>query len=550
MAHKDVARRSGQRLGAMLRGALLAGMVIGGAVSAVVAPANPALAAEQVLRVAHPKFDMDWSPLRGGGVYYRWNSFWWATPMYFDDKGEIHPYVFTKWTSSADGSQWDFEIDPKAKFSDGSLITAASVKGSWELAAVPSTKHQRVDQVLSGVVGYQSVSSGRGAAMEGLVVTGDHSLRVHLSAPDPIFFMKIANALVPVVKPEQARGADGQEVSEWWHPDNKVVVSGPFMPVKMDLDSGEIVFERNPNFFGPVPKLERVEIRSVEDSITATAMLQKGEADAHTELATPTMIDDLGEDFAAGPLIPKGQHFWMHVNRAPTNDINVRKALIMAIDRDGLLKATFPKGPHQKAGQILNAIAGVDPNYKDFPFNPEEARKALAASSYGGPDRLPKLMLVGISTPANEAAAQYIAEQWRQNLGITAVEMKPQIDSYAGPDQGNVQIFRDDVGTRVPDAVAYLMGSIHSGSSNAKNKLGGYQNSTVDRLLEDAATLPVDDPDRILLAQQAQKTFRDEWAFIPWYYEAMSKWATPRVQGMVKNLDWQVFEPWNVSIKD
>ena len=64
--------------------------------------------------------------------------------------------------------------------------------------------------------------------------------------------------------------------------------------------------------------------------------------------------------------------------------------------------------------------------------------------------------------------------------------MKPEIDSYEGSDQTNVQIFRDDVGTRVPDIVSYLMGAIHSSSGNAQRKMGGYANATVDALLEEA----------------------------------------------------------------
>jgi len=57
--------------------------------------------------------------------------------------------------------------------------------------------------------------------------------------------------------------------------------------------------------------------------------------------------------------------------------------------------------------------------------------------------------------------------------------MKPQQDQYAGPDQNAVQIFRDDVGTRVPDAASYLLGSIASSSGNAQGKLGGHKNNTV-----------------------------------------------------------------------
>ncbi len=97
-------------------------------------------------------------------------------------------------------------------------------------------------------------------------------------------------------------------------------------------------------------------------------------------------------------------------------------------------------------------------------------------------------------------------------------------------------------------AVSYLAGSIASSSSNAQNKLGGYKNDKVDALLAEAATKASDDPQRVALAQEAQKLFREDWTFIPWYAQAMSRWATSEVKGIEKNLDWQVFAPWNISI--
>lgn len=193
-------------------------------------------------------------------------------------------------------------------------------------------------------------------------------------------------------------------------------------------------------------------------------------------------------------------------------------------------------------------MPGTDQSFEAYKFDPAEAKKLLSESSYGGPDRLPNIMIVGISNPAARAAAQFIAEQWRQNLGISAVDMKPQADSYAGPDQANVQVFRDDVGTRVPDATTYLLGAIHSSSGNAQSKLGGYKNDEIDRLLDEAKPLALDDPKRDENAHKAQKLFRDDYAFLPWYHETMCRWAMPRVAGMDKNLDWQVYEPWNVDI--
>lgn len=333
-------------------------------------------------------------------------------------------------------------------------------------------------------------------------------------------------------------------------PQNGVAVSGPFMPESMDLDQGVITLVPNPNFFGPAPKLEKIVITTVSDASTATLMLKRGNMDAHTELITPTIIQDLGADFLGGPPLAKGQQFWFNTSRAPMDDINVRKALIMSVNPDELALAAYPDGPFTPASQILNKVPGVDSDFSNFPYDPEAAKEALAASEYGGAGRLPKIMFVGISTPTHEAAAQYIAEQWRKNLGIEGVEMKPAIETYSGPDQASVQIFRDDVGTRVPDAVSYLMGSIYSGSGNATNKMGGYQNAEIDALLEEASAKGVTDPDRIALAQEAQLIFRDDWMYIPYYYDVMSKWAMPWVQNFDKNDDWQVIEPWNVTIDE
>lgn len=502
----------------------------------------------QVLKVANPNFAQDWSPLRGGGVPYRWNSAWWASPMRFDAEGNIHPYVFASWEPNADSTVWTFKIDPAAKFSDGSAITAADVKGSWELSAMPATTNQRVAQVLAGVVGYTEVTGGGATELAGVATPDEATVVVTLGAADPIFFMRLANHIAPITKVSQSRGADGNENPDWYMP-GSVIVSGPFKPTTIDLDGGRLVFEPNENFFVAQPKLARIEITSIEDNVTATQLIKSGEFNAHTELVTSTMVQDLGPEFGDGPQIPTSQHFWFNATRAPMDDLKVRQALIMAVDRDGLIKASYPEGPHKKTDQVINSVPGAENSgFEPFPYDPEGAKKLLAESSYGGPERLPKLLFVGVSGPAIEAAAQYIAEQWRQNLGITAVDMKPQQDQYAGPDQNAVQIFRDDVGTRVPDAASYLLGSIASSSGNAQGKMGGYKNDAVDAKLAEASTKAADDPARVALAQEAQRLFREDWMFIPWYAQTMSRWATANVAGMEKNLDWQVAAPWDISI--
>ena len=506
--------------------------------------------AGQVLNIAHPVMQQNWSPLQGGGHSARWQSLWWAAPMYFDKNGEMQPYVLSDAKPSADFGTWTLTVNPQAVFSDGSPITANDVKGTWDLCVRPGTKHARADLFLGGIKGYEAVSLGNAKEMTGLVVKDASTVVVTLGTPDPIFDQKIATALIPPVKISQAVDAQGNEKPDWWLPENGVAVSGPFMPESMNLDQGIIVFVPNPNFFGPAPKLSKIVITTVEDASTATLMLKTGKMDAHTELITPTIIQDLGSGFLNGPALAKGQQFWLDAHKPPLDDINVRKALIMSVNPAELAMAAFPDGPFTPATQILNKVSGVDPSFENYPYDPEAAKAALAASKYKEARLLPKLMFVGISTPTHEAAAQYIAEQWRSILGIQGIEMKPGIETYSGPDQKSIQIFRDDVGTRVPDAVSYLMGSIHSGSGNARNKMGGYANAEIDALLEKASVLGSDNPQRNALAQEAQRIFREEWMYIPYYYDVMSKWAMPWVNNFDKNDYWQVIEPWNVTIDE
>ncbi|QQA42463.1 ABC transporter substrate-binding protein [Pelagovum pacificum] len=504
-------------------------------------------AAEQVLKVAHGGFDLDWSPMRGGGRVLRWNSLWWASPMYFDENAQIQPYVVTEWTPNDDMTEWTFTLNPDAVFSDGSPITAADIKGSWELAAMPSTRHERVNQVLAGVVGYDEITGGETSTLEGVATPDDQTVVVTLGTPDPIFFMRIANHLIPIVKASEARDENGEEVMEWFAPENGGITSGPFTMVELDVDGGSIAFEPNPNFFIEAPKLTRVEIQVIEDTVTATNLIARGDMHAHTELVTSTIIQDLGPEFSAGPQIPSGQHFWFNVNAAPFDDPMVREAAILAVDREGLIRASFPDGPHEMAEQILVGIDGVDPDWEPYPYDPERARELLAESSYGGPERLPRLILAGTTTPAITAAAQFIVEQWRQNLGITAVELRPSLDGFRPAD---VHIIRDDAGTRIPDAASFLNANISTEGNISKNKMNGYSNEEIDSLLDAAIDMAVDNPDRIGNAREAQRIFRDEFGFIPWYYETMSRWARAEVEGMEKNLDWQVIRPWNIQIME
>jgi peptide/nickel transport system substrate-binding protein len=324
------------------------------------------------------------------------------------------------------------------------------------------------------------------------------------------------------------------------------------MPTEMDLDTGTMTMVPNPHFWMGTPKLDRVEFIAVDDASVSTTMLKSGELDCGN------MSGDIPaeeQDAFYGPFVPPkqmpgGNHFWLNPNAEPTSDLNVRKALIMAVDAKEVWRAGDPSERSIPASQqLLDGVPGAaDPEFEPHPYDPEAAKEALAASTYGSAENMPKILMAGVYAGV-VPPAEYIAEQWRQVLGITAVEMKQSFDEYTGPEE--ITVFRDDVGTRVLDAPSMLLGSIHSSSSNAKNKLGEFKDPEIDRLIEEALAKGVDDPDRVKLAQQAQRRFHDLWLSIPWGSNALGVRGNcgQHVVDHKPNLDQSWYETWNVDLK-
>lgn len=389
--------------------------------------------------------------------------------------------------------------------------------------------------------------------MPGLVALDDSTVEVTLEASDPIFHVKLATSLIGPAKASQAIDENGFEVAEWWHPKNNPATTGPFMPETMDLDRGVLTFVKNPNFWVAEPKLDGFSVTSVEDTTIVATMMANNELDQGWPPNDATSQALLGADFFAGcALAPSAGGFWLNPNIEPTNDINFRKALLLSIDREVLLQLASPDGiGFVPDGHLLRSLPGEDPNFVPHPYDPDVAQEALAASAYADAADIPKMIMAGVGNPAAELVAQYMAEQWRQILGVEAIEMSPQFDSWEGP--GQPALFGDGTSTRVPDPALMLLGAIHSSSNMARNIMGGYQDAQVDALIDEALTKGADDPERHALAQEAQRLFHDQWLLIPTGNGCGGIGHSGNVMPWVKNsfrtADSQWLRPWEISIE-
>ncbi|MDQ3541299.1 MAG: ABC transporter substrate-binding protein, partial [Chloroflexota bacterium] len=166
------------------------------------------MAPEQVLRIQSGSgggTSFELQPMAGGNDMEAVQTLWFLPPMYFDVDLNLQPLIIDTWQGNEDSTVWTFTIDPRAQWSDGTPITAAQVKGSWELMADPLADNSRIQTYMGNVQGFDQVLSLAATEAPGLVAVGDRTLEVRLNATDPVFHWRMATHHMSPVKVEEAR---------------------------------------------------------------------------------------------------------------------------------------------------------------------------------------------------------------------------------------------------------------------------------------------------------------------------------------------------------
>lgn len=487
-------------------------------------------------------------PMTGGGDHQSWMPLMFVPPLYFDIDLQLQPGIFDTWSSNEDASEWVFTIDPRARWSDGSPITAADVKGSWELMVPPDSGHGRISQYIGRVEGFDAVRNLQSEEVTGLIVVDDSTLQVKLTQPDAIFHWRLATTHMNPIKPEQARG----NLDTFWLPENNPLYSGPYMLESYSPDLQEATLIPNPNWWmDEGPYLDRIEIRFAPEPETLAVMIQNDQVDASLMGLPITMRDQYPDYFR--PITAFGFNtFWIAVTNEPTNDPLVRKALTLAVDQEAVFQAMFPQGGAVATNQAIDPSLPCTASGGWYSYDPEAAREALAASSYGSAENLPKLRVTPRGTNAElNRGMEAVVEFWRQNLGITNVEFQQRPDGF-GQDEPSTNVSRDDVVIRFPDSTTYMYVAAHSEGAIASadgDMLRGYNNPEVDVLINQALALSPDDPQRCALTLQAQELFMEDYPMLLLGKGLGTINAREYVANYEKGPDVGLIAPWRIYIK-
>jgi peptide/nickel transport system substrate-binding protein len=304
----------------------------------------------------------------------------------------IVPELAEKWEVQDGAKTFIFTLRKGAKYHDGGgEVTAEDVKWNWERAKDPKN-------------GASSAPDWVGSSFQ---VVDSHTLKVTFERPYPAFIgatVAYGGGLIVSPKAHQAKG------DKW---NTGPVGSGPFIWGSAQPGSN-LVLKKNPNYWGPKPKIDEIHFRMKVDDRTAMLAVSKGELDAFY-VADPDVA--IAASKASDPNVKfvKSAHgqspftIWFNTRRKPLDDIRVRQALRHAIDAEAIAKNLFGGLADPIHSFLPPWMFGYTADVPKFEYNPDRARQLLKEANVS-PDWRPSFLsqsILTISRRVSEAVSSY-----------------------------------------------------------------------------------------------------------------------------------------------
>jgi peptide/nickel transport system substrate-binding protein len=489
------------------------------AAPAAAAAAKPADAApKQTLKFLYERGNLNApAPHLQGDLGREWSQLFYMTLLVTDKDNKLMPGLASSWSANADNTVYTFKINPNAVWSDGKKVTAADVKATWEWNADPRTLNTQINNVLGPVVGFSQIVSGTKVSLAGLVAKDDSTLEVTLAQPDPMFAYRTSLHWSGVARVDEIEKAVAENKLAQYFAGNPAV-NGPYKIELWDNAKNEYNIVLNPKWWGTKPLIERIELRSILDPQTIIVAMENKEADAAYVLGSDT-VTEFKKRLPNGAVykpVPFVIYWYWFINRNLTDDPWLRKALQHAVDMDQIAQVST-LGTYKAWKSLFHpAVACYNESLAGtyFKYDPTLAKEELAKSKYGPTgDKVPKIILTATGISDVARAAQIMVEMWRQNLGITNVEI---ITKALPPDEAaKVPIGRLSMTAYIPDPINLLYNLGYS-KGLIPGLMGGYKNDALDAAILAADRVPRTDPKFCELAVKAHNLFADDYMIIPY----------------------------------
>lgn len=443
------------------------------------------------------------------------------------------PGLAERWDISEDGRVYTFFIRANAQWSTGEPIAADDFVYSW-LRVLNPTNVCEYSSLLFYVRNGEAFATGKltDPNAVGIRALSPHQFQVELVEPTP-FFLDICALPTLCVAPRKW-------IERWgdrWLMHQPLPVSGAYLLESWRLND-KIRLRKNPRYWDASnTKMARVDLLPCLVASTALNLYESGQVDIvwDKELVPAELIEVLRKrpDFHSFDYL--GTYFIrFNVTRKPFDDVRVRQALAMAIDKERLVQK-ITKAGEKPAHQLVPP--GL-PNYTSppgLPHDPETARRLLAEAGFPSGKGFPLFRYLYNNTgKVHEQIAVELQETWRRELGIhVELQNMEQKVLYRHQHMLEYDLCRSSWIGDYNDPNTFL----DLFMSNNGNNRTGWKNARYDRLLREANALR-DPRQRAEVLRQAEALLvREEAPIIPIYiYAGLEYYDPAKIRGVYSNV--------------
>jgi peptide/nickel transport system substrate-binding protein len=438
----------------------------------------------------------------------------------FDDKLNVVPSLAASWEQGQDGLSWTFQLDPNAKFHDGSDFTADDVKWTTDRLLSPEIKSSWAQNWYSSV--------------KGAVVVDKKTVRIELKNPWPIGPGVYASLRGATMYPTDA--------DKKFNIKTEAIGTGAYK-LKEFVPADRVVYDKNPSYRNKdYPKNDGIFGKIMLDEDARIAAVRAGTVD-FAQLSpegAQKLAGIKGYQIMAGPRAWDTNMSFNFEKFPFFRDSRVRKAFSLAVDRDEMIKKSV-FGAGVLTGFVPSSFsdwAVPDAELKQIlKRDVDQAKELLAQAGYPNGKGIPTLKLHTSAAPYPDFLSNAIVVQQNlKDIGIESEIVQMEWGAYVALSSRYEHDLGFSAATFFPDPDLYLWPPSHSTTLNASKGYRHYDQETLDKLL---VTLRSDASQtreqRRELARSIDKMLMDDPPNLNFYNGAFVEAVSDRVKGYVQS---------------
>ena len=430
----------------------------------------------------------------------------------FTPDARVVPALAERWDVSSDGTVYTFHLRKGVRFHDGTPFMARHVVRSFERVLDPKERGGR-GWPLYPIQGAREYS-GQGG-IRGLSAPNDSTVVIRLTEPLAIFTKLLAMPVAAIV-PDSIPANFGE----------RPIGTGPWKLVRWEHDD-YLLFARNDEYWGGPAAAESLMARIIVEASTAVAEFDVGNVDILYIPEDQTRQWEETDERSAYLQGAPGLQLWyaaMNVTRGPLRDARVRRAINHAVDVNTILQQLVGGRGTLAAGVIPPSLEGADTARRPYRYDPDEARRLLAAA--GHPNGIDIELWSSTTAPfprVAEAIQGYLSQ-----VGIRAkLVQREAAATREAARNGQADIILKDWWADYPDAENFLYPLLHGANHGVGGNVSFYANPQFDSIVT-RARREQDEAARVALYREADAIafadapmlflffYRELFAIQPW----------------------------------